>query len=140
MFGLLLNFLTEVLLFKWTLIMVYKEIHLIIFWFFASIFLVLCLLSVSYFITITHKDEEKLTAYECGFDPFESSRKNIDIHFYVVGILFLLFDMEMAYFFPFVYVLDVLPIYNLFYFFIFFWVILLGFIYEWQKGTLHWLK
>lgn len=119
--------------------MLFFEVHLIFFWFFFSTLLTFILLGLSFFVTQSYKREEQLTAYECGFDPFESSRKNIDIHFFLVGLLFLLFDIEIAYFFPLVISIYSFTTVSFLCFFSFFWIILLGFIYEWQKGTLNWL-
>ena len=56
---------------------------------------------VSFVFSFKNKEEEKLTAYECGFDPFDSGRIKFDIHFFIIAILFLLFDLEILYFFPF---------------------------------------
>lgn len=119
--------------------MLYFENNIIIVWFFLSFLFVILLLLVSYLTTSSTKEEEKLTAYECGFDPFESSKKHIDVNFFLVGILFLLFDIEIAYLLPLA-IAGELSILSFFCFLVFFWVILLGFVYEWEKGTLSWIS
>ena len=65
-----------------------------------SIFLGLLILSLSYFIAIQNPDSEKISAYECGFEPFEDARNKFDVRFYIVAILFLIFDIEIIYLFP----------------------------------------
>ena len=116
--------------------MVFQELYLFFIWFFFSFVLVIILFLVSYIFSFKNKEEEKLTAYECGFDPFDGSRSKFDIHFFIVAILFLLFDLEIIYFFPLVLHLFIIPKITFICFLSFFWVILLGFIYEWKKGAL----
>jgi NADH-quinone oxidoreductase subunit A len=65
-----------------------------------SIFLGLLILSLSYFIAIQNPDSEKISAYECGFEPFEDARNKFDVRFYIVAILFIIFDVEVVYLFP----------------------------------------
>lgn len=116
------------------------DYNLLTVWFVLSFLFVTLLLLISYLTTSNTKEEEKLTAYECGFDPFESAKKHIDVNFFLVGILFLLFDIEIAYFLTLTLVAGKLTALSFFCFLVFFWIILLGFIYEWEKGTLSWIS
>ena len=120
--------------------MVFNNFYLFLLWFFCSFILVMVLYSVSYVFSFKNKEEEKLTAYECGFDPFDSSRIKFDIHFFIIAILFLLFDLEILYFFPLSVNLYNFPNLSFICFLLFFWIILVGFIYEWKKGALVWIK
>ena len=90
-------------------------------------------------LTGAHKPTpEKLTEYECGFPAFEDSRSQFDVRFYLVAILFILFDLEIAFFFPWAVVLDELGAYGYFAMMIFLGILVVGFIYEWKKGALEW--
>jgi NADH-quinone oxidoreductase subunit A len=111
-----------------------------VYWFIFSICLVTLLYLISYIFSVKKKEEEKLTAYECGFDSFENSRMKFDIHFFIVAILFLLFDLEIVFFFPFIVNIKGLLIFSFFNFLMFFFILLIGFIYEWKKGALIWIK
>lgn len=108
-------------------------------WVVCSLLLVVVLFSASYIFSYKNKEEEKLTSYECGFDPFDGSRAKFDIHFFIVAILFLLFDLEIVFFFPFSINLFYLNTLSFYCFLLFFWIILLGFFYEWKKGALNWI-
>lgn len=93
---------------------------------------------LSYFVTPQKADQEKVSAYECGFNPFDDARATFDIRFYLVAILFLIFDLEVSFLFPWSLVLGKIPVFG-FWSMIFFLVILtIGFIYEWYKGALEW--
>ena len=93
---------------------------------------------LSYFITPQKADQEKVSAYECGFNPFDDARATFDIRFYLVAILFLIFDLEVSFLFPWSLVLGKISLFG-FWSMIFFLVILtIGFIYEWYKGALEW--
>ena len=65
-----------------------------------SLFLGLIIFSLSYLIAIKNPDTEKMSAYECGFEPFEDARNKFDVRFYIVAILFIIFDIEVVYLFP----------------------------------------
>ena len=84
------------------------------------------------------KDSEKLSAYECGFEPFEDSRIQFDVRYYLVAILFIIFDLEIAFLFPWAVSLDVIGGFGLVSMGIFLAVLVVGFIYEWKKGALEW--
>lgn len=117
--------------------MLYNYIPL--FLFFTVCFLIsLVVFLASYFATRISSDKEKTSSYECGFEPFNDARKKIDVRFYLVAILFIIFDLEIAYLFPWA-----LDNYNLSYdgiisLFFFLLVLTLGFIFEWKKGALEW--
>ena len=84
------------------------------------------------------KDVEKLSAYECGFEPFEDSRMKFDVRYYLVAILFIIFDLEIAFLFPWAVSLDLIGGFGLVAMAIFLAILVVGFIYEWKKGALEW--
>jgi len=106
-------------------------------------FLSCLLLSISMLLVQVPGTVEKVSAYECGFKAFEHTRVVFDVRFYLVGILFLIFDLEIAYLFPWsgslscVYFLENYNV-GLYSILIFLWVLTLGFLYEWMKGGLDW--
>ena len=83
-------------------------------------------------------DPEKLSAYECGFEPFEDSRMEFDVRFYLVAILFIIFDLEIAFLFPWAISLGNIGILGFTSMMIFLFILTIGFIYEWKKGALDW--
>ena len=83
-------------------------------------------------------DPEKLSAYECGFEPFNDSRMEFDIRFYLVAILFIIFDLEIAFLFPWAISLGNIGILGFTSMMIFLFILTIGFIYEWKKGALDW--
>lgn len=83
-------------------------------------------------------DSEKLSAYECGFEAFEDSRAQFDVRFYLVAILFIIFDLEVAFLFPWVVALADIGVFGLVSMLIFLGVLTVGFVYEWKKGALEW--
>ena len=92
----------------------------------------------SYLLTIQSYDSEKLSAYECGFQPFEDTRNKFDIKFYLVSILFIIFDLEIAFLFPWATYLNYLSLEIFWLMFIFLVILTIGFTYEWIKGALNW--
>jgi len=84
------------------------------------------------------KDQEKLSPYECGFEPFEDSRIKFDVRYYLVAILFIIFDLEIAFLFPWAVSLDTVGVFGIIAMGIFLAVLVIGFIYEWKKGALEW--
>lgn len=82
--------------------------------------------------------EEKLSPYECGFEAFEDSRMKFDVRFYLVAILFIIFDLEIAFLFPWAVVLEELGMFGFVAMSVFLGVLVIGFIYEWKKGALEW--
>ena len=87
----------------------------------------------------THRpDSEKLSPYECGFESFEDARMKFDVRYYLVAILFIIFDLEIAFLFPWAIVLDQIGLFGFASMAIFLGVLVIGFIYEWKKGALEW--
>jgi len=83
-------------------------------------------------------DVEKLSAYECGFNPFSDSRGKFDVRFYLVGILFIIFDLEIVYLFPWASSLSRIGFFGYWVMMFFLFLLILGFVYEWMKGALDW--
>jgi len=83
-------------------------------------------------------DAEKLSAYECGFEAFEDARMHFDVRFYLVAILFVVFDLETAFLFPWAVVLDQIGIFGFIEMMLFLVILLVGYIYAWNKGALQW--
>ncbi len=83
-------------------------------------------------------DSDKLSPYECGFEAFEDSRMKFDVRFYLVAILFIIFDLEIAFLFPWAVVLDEIGVFGFIAMMIFLGILVIGFIYEWKKGALEW--
>jgi NADH-quinone oxidoreductase subunit A len=83
-------------------------------------------------------DAEKLSPYECGFEAFEDARMKFDVRYYLVAILFILFDLEIAFLFPWAVVLEELGMFGFVSMVIFLAILVVGFIYEWMKGALDW--
>ena len=87
----------------------------------------------------THKpDAAKLSPYECGFEAFEDARMKFDVRYYLVAILFILFDLEIAFLFPWAVVLKEIGLFGFLAMMIFLAILVVGFIYEWKKGALEW--
>ena len=93
---------------------------------------------VNFLLSPKNPDPEKLSAYECGFEPFNDSRMEFDVRFYLVAILFIIFDLEIAYLFPWAISLGSIGLYGFWSMMIFLGVLTIGFIYEWKKGALDW--
>ncbi len=85
-----------------------------------------------------HGDREKLSAYECGFEAFEDARMKFDVRYYLVAILFIIFDLEIAFLFPWAVALGDIGTFGLIAMGIFLLILVVGFIYEWKKGALEW--
>ena len=83
-------------------------------------------------------DAEKLSAYECGFDAFDDARHKFDVRFYLVAILFIIFDLEVAFLFPWAVAFGKIGLFGFWSMMVFLAVLTIGFIYEWKKGALEW--
>ncbi|MEN8166801.1 MAG: NADH-quinone oxidoreductase subunit A [Pseudomonadota bacterium] len=83
-------------------------------------------------------DDEKSSPYECGFEAFEDARMKFDVRYYLVAILFIIFDLEIAFLFPWAVVLDKIGMVGFLAMMVFLGVLVIGFIYEWKKGALEW--
>ena len=93
---------------------------------------------INFILSPKHPDPEKLSAYECGFEPFQDSRMEFDVRFYLVAILFIIFDLEIAFLFPWAISLGNIGILGFSSMMIFLFILTIGFIYEWKKGALDW--
>lgn len=98
----------------------------------------LALLVAPFVIAFKNPDPEKMSAYECGFNAFDDARMKFDIRFYLVAILFIIFDLEVAFLFPWAVAFGDLGWYGFWSMMIFLGVLTIGFIYEWKKGALEW--
>ena len=105
-------------------------------YFIIATLLAILLLGVSFLASTRRADPEKISAYECGFDPFDDSRSRFDIKFYLVAILFIIFDLEVAFLFPWALVLKKVSFFGFWSMMVFLLVLTIGFVYEWRKG--HW--
>jgi len=93
---------------------------------------------INFILSPKNPDPEKLSAYECGFEPFEDSRMEFDVRFYLVAILFIIFDLEIAFLFPWAISLGGIGALGFWSMMFFLGVLTIGFIYEWKKGALEW--
>ncbi len=93
---------------------------------------------INFLLSPKKPDPEKLSAYECGFEPFNDSRMEFDIRFYLVAILFIIFDLEIAFLFPWAISLGKIGFLGFISMMIFLVILTVGFIYEWKKGALDW--
>ena len=107
--------------------------------FFAiAVGLAIAMVSASLLLGNQRPDDEKMTAYECGFDAFDDSRRQFDVRFYLVAILFIIFDLEVAFLFPWAVSLGGIGLFGFWSMMLFLAVLTIGFIYEWKKGALEW--
>ena len=120
------------------LFLIYEEYCSILFLSIVAVILALLIFGASFFLSTQNPDTEKASAYECGFDPYEGARNAFDIRFYIVAILFIVFDLEAMFFFPWVVSISQLSSFG-------FWVMVdfiielgIGFIYAWKIGALEW--
>lgn len=95
-------------------------------------------LLIGHFVSVKKPDPEKNSPYECGFDAFGDARLPFDVRYYLVAILFIIFDLETAFLFPWAVVLRDLGWFGLASMGIFLFLLVLGFVYEWKKGALEW--
>ena len=110
----------------------------IIIFLFIALFLSIGFIIINFLVSPSNPDPEKLSAYECGFEPFDDSRMEFDVRFYLVAILFIIFDLEIAFLFPWAISLGSLGSLGFWSMMIFLAVLTIGFIYEWKKGALEW--
>ncbi|UXM96089.1 MULTISPECIES: NADH-quinone oxidoreductase subunit A [unclassified Bartonella] len=96
------------------------------------------LLIMPYIVAYRSPDPEKLSAYECGFNSFDDARMKFDIRFYLVSILFIIFDLEVAFLFPWAVAFRDIGMFGFWSMMLFLGVLTVGFIYEWKKGALEW--
>jgi NADH-quinone oxidoreductase subunit A len=100
--------------------------------------LAVAMITASYILARQRPDSEKLSPYECGFDPFEDARVRFDVRYYLVAILFIIFDLEVAFLFPWAVSLGDIGMFGFWSMIVFLGVLTVGFAYEWMKGALEW--
>ena len=93
---------------------------------------------LGYILAPNRPDNEKLSPYECGFEAFEDARMKFDVRYYLVAILFIIFDLEIAFLFPWAIVLKEIGMFGFLAMMLFLGILVIGFIYEWKKGALQW--
>jgi NADH-quinone oxidoreductase subunit A len=98
----------------------------------------LLMLTVGTLLSPDHPDAAKLSPYECGFEAFEDARMKFDVRYYLIAILFILFDLEIAFLFPWAVVLPDIGIFGFWSMMVFLAILVIGFVYEWKKGALEW--
>ena len=103
-----------------------------------AIGMALLIMIASWIVAKQNPDDQKLSPYECGFDAFEDTRSQFDVRFYLVAILFIIFDLEIAFLFPWAISLGKIGIFGFVSMMIFLFILTVGFIYEWKKGALDW--
>jgi NADH-quinone oxidoreductase subunit A len=101
-------------------------------------FIGLALMLAPFLVAYRNPDSEKVSAYECGFNAFDDARMKFDVRFYLVSILFIIFDLEVAFLFPWAVTLKDVGAFGFWAMMIFLGVLTVGFIYEWKKGALEW--
>lgn len=116
--------------------LIFNEYALILIFLVISSFLSFAIFILSYFLIPQKADQEKISAYECGFNPFDDARTTFDIRFYLVAILFLIFDLEVSFLFPWSLVLGKISMLGFWTMIVFLVILTIGFIYEWYKGAL----
>ena len=100
--------------------------------------IVLGLMVAPFLVAYKNPDAEKLSAYECGFNAFDDARMKFDVRFYLISLLFIIFDLEVAYLFPWVAAYREIGLFGFWSRMVFLGVLTVGFIYEWKKGALEW--
>ena len=115
-----------------------KDYLSIIIFLFLALGLSIGFIILNFLFSPKNPDHEKLSAYECGFEPYSDSRMEFDIRFYLVAILFIIFDLEIAFLFPWAISLGNIGSLGFWSMMIFLFVLTIGFVYEWKKGALDW--
>ena len=110
----------------------------IIIFLFISLLLSIGFIIINYIASPSNPDPEKLSAYECGFEAFDNARIEFDVRFYLVAILFIIFDLEIAFLFPWAISLGNIGLLGFYSMMAFLFILTIGFIYEWKKGALDW--
>tara|TARA_B110000014_G_scaffold115628_1_gene79423 strand:- start:1019 stop:1387 length:369 start_codon:yes stop_codon:yes gene_type:complete len=110
----------------------------IIIFIFIALALSIGFIILNFLFSPNNPDSEKLSAYECGFEPFDDSRMTFDVRFYLVAILFIIFDLEIAFMFPWAISLGNIGSLGFWSMMLFLFILSIGFVYEWKKGALDW--
>jgi NADH-quinone oxidoreductase subunit A len=100
--------------------------------------LAMAVLAIGFVLGPRHPDAEKLSPYECGFEAFEDARMKFDVRYYLIAILFIIFDLEIAFLFPWAVVLEEIGLFGFVAMLVFLAILVVGFAYEWKKGALEW--
>ena len=103
-----------------------------------AIAMAVAMVAASLIIARQRPDSEKVSAYECGFEAFDDARSRFDVRFYLVAILFIIFDLEVAFLFPWAVSLGEIGLFGFWSMVVFLGILTIGFIYEWKKGALEW--
>ncbi len=104
----------------------------------VALVIALVLMTIPFLVAVNNPDPEKVSAYECGFNAFDDARMKFDVRFYLVSILFIIFDLEVAFLFPWAVTFGDIGWFGFFSVMAFLGVLTIGFIYEWRKGALEW--
>jgi NADH-quinone oxidoreductase subunit A len=104
----------------------------------VALAIALILMTVPFVVAVQNPDPEKVSAYECGFNAFDDARMRFDCRYYLVAILFIIFDLEVAFLFPWAVAFKQLGLFGFWSMVVFLAVLTIGFIYEWRKGALEW--
>ena len=115
-----------------------RDYATILIFLFISIGLGFAFIVVNFLFSPSNPDPEKLSAYECGFEAFDDARMKFDVRFYLVAILFIIFDLEIAFLFPWAVSLGNIGLYGFWSMMVFLFILTVGFGYEWKKGALDW--
>ena len=110
----------------------------IVIFIFIALALSIGFIILNFLFSPNNPDSEKLSAYECGFEPFDDSRMTFDVRFYLVAILFIIFDLEIAFMFPWAISLGNIGSLGFWSMMLFLFILSIGFVYEWKKGALDW--
>jgi NADH-quinone oxidoreductase subunit A len=121
----------------WSMEVAESYLPILIFMGLATV-LALVMAGIPLLVAPRRPDSEKLSAYECGFEAFDDSRGRFDVRFYLVAILFIIFDLEVAFLFPWAVSLRDVGLFGFWSMMIFLTILTVGFIYEWKKGALEW--
>ncbi|MDJ0609159.1 MAG: NADH-quinone oxidoreductase subunit A [Kiloniellales bacterium] len=103
-----------------------------------AIAMAVLMVAAAFIVARQRPDSEKLSAYECGFEAFDDARSRFDVRFYLVAILFIIFDLEVAFLFPWAVALGDVGLFGFWSMVVFLGILTVGFIYEWRKGALEW--
>jgi NADH:ubiquinone oxidoreductase subunit 3 (subunit A) len=114
-----------------------EYISVMVFFITATV-ITLIIAGLSFSISTQKPDPEKTSPYECGFDPFNDARNRFEVRFYLVAILFIIFDLEVSFLFPWAVCLDKINFFGFTTMMVFLFILTVGFIYEWKKGALEW--
>jgi NADH-quinone oxidoreductase subunit A len=104
----------------------------------VALVIALVLMTIPFLVAVNNPDPEKVSAYECGFNAFDDARMKFDIRYYLVAILFIIFDLEVAFLFPWAVAFEEVGLFGFWAMIIFLAVLTIGFVYEWRKGALEW--